>query len=307
MRQYILVLTFLLAGVLGLRAQTVNVPAKIYYPKSPHNRLLVNKIGVLTFDDNDRVLTFKDDGHDKLQLPYDSVTGVVFEVTTHMRGFNVKSALAGGVPLVGIVAGPLVSSQHVHNYWFYVEYNKAQQKSRLLLEVPSDCSQKVIHKAKSVLGDRVTVADYPENGHQVDPDKLSDIKSKVALRIDKHDHPAPEVKPDKAQVVVVCPSLPAGPAGRRIQFKVHANDHVVAVNKWGTYSFAYLDPGKYRLISQAENAYGFDIDLEPGKSYYFLQNTFQGVFKSQTSLTRNSPELVTYLLDGSYYSDWKPK
>lgn len=133
------------------------------------------------------------------------------------------------------------------------------------------------------------------------------LKSKHAVRIDKHDHPLPEPKLDKATVVVDCPPLAARYAGRGIQFKLHANGRVVAVNKWGTYSFAYLDPGKYRLASQSENAYGFDLELEAGKTYYFLQNTYQGVLKSETSLTRESPELVMFLVDGSYYSDWKRK
>jgi len=45
------------------------------------------------------------------------------------------------------------------------------------------------------------------------------------------------------------------------------------------------------------------VELEAGKSYYFLQNTFDGIFKSETSLSRNSPELVMYFLDGSYYAE----
>ena len=116
------------------------------------------------------------------------------------------------------------------------------------------------------------------------------------------------MKADKAAVVVVCPPLAARYAGRGIQFKLHANDQVVAVNRMGTYRFAYLDPGKYRLVSQAENANGFDRELEAGHRYYFLQNPFQQTISpNQTALSRNSPELVTYLIDGSYFSDWKPK
>jgi hypothetical protein len=76
----------------------------------------------------------------------------------------------------------------------------------------------------------------------------------------------------------------------------------------GTYSFAYLDPGKYRLVSQQENANGFEMELEAGREYFFLQNTFQeGLTPQVTALSRNSPELVTYLLNGSYFSDWKNK
>jgi hypothetical protein len=88
---------------------------------------------------------------------------------------------------------------------------------------------------------------------------------------------------------------------------LHANDNVVAVNRAGTYSFAYLDPGKYKLVSQSENANGFEMQLEAGKEYYFLQNTFQGALKWDTGLSRNSPELVMYELNGAYYSRWKQK
>ena len=146
-----------------------------------------------------------------------------------------------------------------------------------------------------------------ENGGQIDPTKLSAAKSKDVLKVDKRDHPVPELRADKALIVVVCPALAARDAGRGNQFRLHANEHVIAVNKQGTYSFAFLDPGRYRLVSQSENAYGFDIEFEAGKSYYFLQNTFDGILKNETSLSRNSPELVMYLLDGSYYAAWKPK
>jgi len=101
--------------------------------------------------------------------------------------------------------------------------------------------------------------------------------------------------------------LAARYAGRGNQFKLHANDRVVAVNKPGTYSFAYVDPGTYRLASQAQNANGFEEQLEAGKTYYFLQNTGQGAFKYSTMLSRNSAEVVTYLMSGSYFSVWNRK
>ena len=86
------------------------------------------------------------------------------------------------------------------------------------------------------------------------------------------------MKADKALVVVVCPPLAARFQGKGgIQYKLHANDRVVAVNTMGTYSFAYLDPGDYLLVSQTETANGFHINLEAGKDYYFLQDTFMGL------------------------------
>jgi len=101
--------------------------------------------------------------------------------------------------------------------------------------------------------------------------------------------------------------LAARDAGKGNQFKLHANDQVVAVNRMGTYILAYLDPGKYRLVSQAEDANGFEMELEAGHEYFFLQNPFQGVFKWETTLSRNSQKVVTYLAEGAYLSDWKPR
>jgi hypothetical protein len=154
----------------------------------------------------------------------------------------------------------------------------------------------------------VMVTDFPEKGVEIKIEDLKALKSKQEVTVDKTYHPLPELRTDQATVVVVCPPLAARYTGKGIQFKLHANDQVIAVNRMGTYSLAYLDPGKYRLVSQAENANGFDMELEAGHQYYFLQNTFQQTISpNQTALSRNSRELVMYLLDGSYFSDWKPK
>lgn len=66
-------------------------------------------------------------------------------------------------------------------------------------------------------------------------------------------------------------------------------------------------PGDYPLVSQVENASGFRIKLEAGKDYYFLQDTFMGMWKARTALSRHTKELVMYELSGAHYSDWKRK
>ena len=287
-------------------AEPIRFDAKIHRHKNPGNRTLVDKLGVLTFDDVSKRLTFKDGAHDKFEISYDSVSRVVFEITTHMRGGAAAQVLmATGLP--GTVARKAMARAHVHNYFFYLEYGNGGKNEQLLLEVPRQSSKEVIDQATHIFGAKFTIADYQEKGEQIDPAKLPAVKSKDVVKVDRHNHPLPEPKVDKALVVVVCPALAARYAGRGNQFKLHANDRVIAVNKQGTYSFAYVNPGKYRLVSQSENAYGFEMQLEAGKSYYFLQNTFDGILKNETSLSRHSHELVTYLLDGSYYSDWRPK
>jgi hypothetical protein len=273
---------------------------KVRRHRSEENRVLVDKVGTLRFDDTAHKLLFKDDAGDNLEVVYDDIVKVVFEVTTHMRG-GALSQIIGGIP------GALIAGKHVNDYWMYVEYKKGGKVEPFLVEVQHETSDKVIEKSTSVFGARAAVWESPEKGAEFNKELLRDLQSKHDFKLNKKNHPLPELKPDKALIVVVCPALAARFTGAGNQFKLHANDHVIAVNKMGAYSFAYLDPGKYMLVSQSENADGFEMQLEAGKDYYFLQNTFQGSWKAQTALSHNTKELVMYELEGAYLSDWKRK
>ncbi len=234
-------------------------------------------------------------------MGYDDIEKVVFDVSTRMRG-GAMSQVVGGL------GGVAIASKHVSHYWCYIEYKTADGSTRkYMVEFPKDESQQAIEKVKTALGDKVTVAEFPEQEAKIEKNTLKDLQSKHEDKADRTIHPLPELKPDKALVVVVCPPLAARYEGQGIQYKLHANDQVVAVNRMGTYSFAYLDPGEYELVSQTENASGFKINLEAGKDYYFLQDTFMGGWKAHTTLSRHSKELVMYELEGAYFSDWKRK
>jgi hypothetical protein len=280
---------------------------KIRRHKSADKRQLVDKIGVLTFHDDTRQVTYESEAGDKFDVPYSDVTKVVFDSDTHMNAGAKSIALSPVSPL----GGALVARIHVHDRWLYLEYSQGDHSEKVLLVLPGAICDKAIAKTQGAFGERVTITHYPEKGEaiekndEIDKSRVPDLKSKHAMQLDRTNHPLPETKADKATVVVVCPPLAARNTGRGNQFKLHANGRVVAVNKMGTYSIAYLDPGKYSLISQSENANGFEMDLEAGKTYYFIQETFQGFLKGQTMLSRNSPEVVMYLVDGSYYCDWK--
>ncbi len=258
----------------------------------------MDKDGDLKFDDSARKLTFRSEAGDNVGIRYDDITKVIFERTGRMRG--------GVVAYLGL-PGLIASIQPVTEYWFYLEYKSGGHSEPLLFEVPKDSSEKVIAKARDLFGARVTMPEFDEKAEEINPKTLPDLKSKHTFTADKNNHPLPEVKAEKATVVVVCPALETQYTGRGNQFKLHANDHVIAVNREGTYSIAYLDPGKYKLVSQSENANGFEIQLQAGKEYYFLQNTFSGGMKWDIRLSRHSPELVMYELNGAYYSDWKRK
>lgn len=271
---------------------------KILRHKSAEKRELVDEAGILTFHDDTRELTYENQARDKFAAPYGAITKAVFDAGSQTHALN-------------SLAGVLLAHIHVHNHWLYLEYGQGGHSEKALLVLPGNIIDKAIAKAQGVFGERVTIADYPEKGeeiekdYQIDKSRVPDLKSKHSMKLDQTNHPLPEVKPDKATIVVVCPSLSTRAVGKSEQFKLHANGRVVAVNKWGTYSIAYLDPGMYSLISQSENANGFEMELEAGKTYYFIQETFLGIVKTKTMLSRNSPEVVMYLVEGAYYSDWK--
>jgi hypothetical protein len=299
MRRWAPLIVPVLLASLWLAADTVKFSwVKIRRAKNDHSRLLVDKDGDLRFDDKDRKLTFRSEAGDDVAIGYDDVTKVVFERTSRMRGGPVAY-----LSLPGLIA----AAQHVTDYWFYLEYKSGDHSESLLFAIPKSSSEKVVAKARDLFGPRVTMPEFDEKGEEIDPNALPDFKSKHTFTADKNNHPLPEVRAEKATVVVVCPALETRYTARGNQFKLHANDHVIAVNRAGTYSIAYLDPGKYKLVSQSENANGFEMQLEAGKEYYFLQNTFQGVLRWDTELSRNSPELVMYELNGAYHSEWQRK
>jgi hypothetical protein len=293
--------TLAIGLAVALSAETVVKGVKIRFNRSDHDRRLVDKSVNLTFDDKAHQLIAK--GLEKeVTIAYGDVRKVVFDVTTHMRGGAVGE-LVDLVPFTGAVAGNMIQAKHVNDYWFYIETTSGPYT---VLEIPRESSPMVIDKAKAVFGDKVS--EYPtRQGEKIEKDTLQDLESKHSLRDDKKQHPIPELKLDKALVVVVCPPLAARDSGHGNQYKLHANDKVVAVNKPGTYSFAYLDPGEYLLASQAENASGLKLTVEAGKDYYFLQNTFMGVFKARTSLSQQSKEIVLHEMSGAGYADWKRK
>ncbi len=283
-----------------LPQQPVSQKVKVRFNKNEKDRRLVDKDAHLTLDDGAGKLIVKNDER-PLDVSYGDIQKVVFDVSTHMRG-------GGMSQVVGGIAGAAIASKRVNDYWCYIEYKKPDGSLQgYMLEVEKVAAPDLIEKMQAILSGKVTIAEFAEKEEKIEKDTLKDLQSKHDLEVDEKNHPMPEVKSDKALVVVVCPPLAARYQGKGNQFKLHANDRVVAVNKMGTYSFAHLDPGDYLLVSQIENASGFRIKLEAGKDYYFLQNTFMGMWKARTSLSRQTKELVMYELNGAYYSDWKRK
>jgi len=264
------------------------------FSRSATNRSLVSKDVVLILDETARQLIVRHQER-PLTVGYDDIERIVFDVSTHKRGGWAALLAPGAI-------GDAIGNSQVQEYWCYIEYKGTDGATQqYMLVIPKKASSAFIAKMQTLLGAKVTVARFDERGEEIKKKTLPDVGSKHDLKTDKVNRPMPEVKPGLALIVAVCPSVSIQVSP---QYKIHANDRVVLVNKEGSYGFAYLEPGEYLLASQFINAHGFRMKLEAGQAYYFLQDT---VGEGTTALSRHTKELVMYELSGAAYADWKRK
>ena len=114
MRRFLAVFCSFFLFAVTMSAQRTDFLAKIRRHRSPEKRVLVDKVGTLTFDDSARRLIFEDEDGDHLDIGYDEIGKVVFEVTSHMRGGAFSQALKMAT-FAGAVAGTIVAGGHVNN------------------------------------------------------------------------------------------------------------------------------------------------------------------------------------------------
>ncbi len=308
-RRSIIVIAFVLGCVSILDAAQPSTEFKIWvrFSKSGENRGMDSQNALLFINEQAAKLEVRHKTH-PLSVKIADIQKVIFEVSHHMRG-------GLGLALLGATAPATWEAYTggVYDFWCLVMYNNSDgQVVPYLMELRKGEAGRILNRMRSLLGDRVELAEFPEKEADIEKDSLKDIGSKQDMDVDEVNHPIPEIRPDKALLVVVSPPFPTG--GRRepniFQQKLHANDQVVAINKMGTYSFCYLDPGEYRLVSQATNATGFSMKLEAGKDYYFFQNTYLNIsflVTVKTSLSRQTKELALYEVNGANLSVWKKK
>src|SRR5262245_45025983 len=106
---------FLLVAVnLSWSQQIVFDKVKARFSKSDNDRRLNDKNADLILDDGARQLLVKN--RDKpLQVGYDAIRRIVFDVSVHMRGGALSQALGG-------FGGEAVGAMHVKDFWCHIEY-----------------------------------------------------------------------------------------------------------------------------------------------------------------------------------------
>ena len=89
---------------------TVFTDVKVRFNRSEKDRRLVDKVAVLVFDSAARrlVVNSPESPERSLNIPYDTIQNIHFEITTHMRGgvlaelISAAAAVSVGVPEAGV-------------------------------------------------------------------------------------------------------------------------------------------------------------------------------------------------------------
>ena len=289
----LLALALLLMVSVAAPAQQVAFPdVKVRFSRGK-DRLLVERGADLVFDDAGKRLIVKSSDR-PAEVAYDKVRRIQLERS--IRGSDPSLAIAFG----GLIGAAIHDDTKLAS-WAYIE---AEGSPPLLLLVGKDSTARFREKVKEAFGDRVVTVDFRETAEKIEKATLKEAHVGYDVRADKQQHPVPELKVDKALIVVACPPINTRYAGKG-NAKLYLDDQVVAANEMGTYTFFYAAPGEHTLVSEMGNASAIRMSFEAGKSYHFLQNTSVGWTSPQTLLTRQSKELVMYEVEGSYFATWK--
>jgi hypothetical protein len=139
---------FLFIGISFLFSETIKFEdVKIRRHKSAEKRELVDKIGVLSFEDDARKLTFRSEAGDNFAVPYSDITKVVFDSDAHMNAGAKSVAVTALSPL----AGALVGRIRVHDRWLYLEYSQGDHSEKVLLVLPEPYAKRQPPKPKVCL------------------------------------------------------------------------------------------------------------------------------------------------------------
>lgn len=309
-----LLITFLLIVLpASLAAQSAGIGVKVPIT-SAKNRQKSFRSAILVLDQSARRATVTSKEIGRVDMPYDSVEKVVIEPNvrvSYSAGAAIAGFALGGAAFGGRIAASIdnpVDMAHT----VYLEFRKPDGSSaRMVVSVDKENVPMALRGIKDAFGDRASLAAFTETPEALDIKRLPTAQIRLLVKGNMANRPVPATRSDKAMVLVACPTGNGIDAVRLDKFQnwgayVVSTDQVIAVNAPGTYTFFYLDPGDYTLVSQTQDASGLRMKLEAGKDYYLIQTMYLAG-KMKSFLTRHSKELVMHEVSDLAWSEWKSK
>jgi hypothetical protein len=280
---------------------------KVRFPDA--KKVMTEKAATLMLDDAAQRLVVKCSER-PLDVAYKDVQKVVVEVNTigSKTGFGAKflGVLAGGL-LFGTAITTAIDRPFDDDHFVYLEYATEAGTQPYLINIGRTSVPRVLQQVQAVFADRVLLPTFDEKPERSPKFTGKGAGRKIRCMATAKQHPLPEMRPDKALVVVVMPAtiMQRSAAEKKGSGAVIFLDgNPVAVVMPGTYAYFYADAGEYSMATWVNEMVGLRMKLEAGKEYYVTQTLYAEGVKTKTFLTRHSKELVAYELLGSLFTDW---
>lgn len=276
------------------------------------SREMIEKKANLTIDLGARRILVKSADR-PLDIGFDEVQKSVIELDTLGRkaGFaaSIAGLIAGGI-LFGNSVTTAIDKPFDGDHFLYLRHGiPGGGSGEYGLVIGRASVPKALPALQAAFGARLEVSVFTEKVEAMDKGKLPSVKDAYHYTNTDRVHPMPEVRPDKALVVVVTPATIMrnfGPGRPNGTAPLYANGTLVGVSSPGCYTYFHLDPGETLLVTQLHDAVGLRLNLETGSAYYLTQTLYAKGIRLQSFLTRHSPELVMYEVSGSLWSEWAP-
>jgi len=280
---------------------------KVRFPDA--RKVMTEKSATLVLDDTAQRLVVHC-GERPLDVAYKDVQKVVVEVNTigTKAGFGAKviGALAGGM-MFGTAVATAIDKPFDHDHFVYLEYASSAGTQPYLVNIGRTSVPQVLGRLSAAFSDRLLVPTFDETRESSAKFTAKGAGRRIPCIATAKQHPIPDIRPDKALIVVVMPATindPTAAEKRGWGAVTYLDGEPVAVAMPGTYTYFYADPGEHSVLTWVNEMVGLRMKLEAGKEYYLTQTLYPQGIKTKSFLTRHSKELVQYELLGSLFTQW---
>jgi hypothetical protein len=257
----------------------------------------------------------------EFRVRYEDVAKVVAENTTHFADENGVFGALGWFGPAGAMAGAAAAEiasigRDETDYFLYFAERPGVFPGEFVLRVSRGSVAAILQKVKTAFGDRLTVPVLPASSkvetrrwYDLDPPpppskaKAGSSSPKYATGLRKEGFEMPALHSDMGLVFAVSPSIQDqyDNVGWGATSVLYANSLPIAINREGTYAFAYLEPGEYQFLSRSgPRASEIRLKVEGGREYYFFQDQ-----ANRSQLSMHSKELAMFEIRGSYLAEWR--
>lgn len=270
---------------------------------------LENKDAELMLDDKARRLRVISK-EAPLDVSYDDIQKVVVDVNTHGKkagfGASFLGMMAGGL-LFGDLIATSIDKPFDNDHFVLLELKGPASPVSYVINVDNKVVPAVLKALGSAFGEKLVIPTFAGKTEKLEDAQFNPPKVKIRAIPTEKQHPLPEIRLDKATVIVTSPDtimIRMKSEKKGFGILIYANGRLVSVVGPGDYTFFHLDAGEYQFVGDTPSPVGLRINLEAGKEYYLTLTPYAKGIRLRSFLSRHSREFVMFEVAGSRFMEW---